>query len=546
MDQFNFNDFPETNFNEVNLSWMLETMSTFKEELESGAFKGDQGDPGPAGPAGPQGDPGPTGPQGIQGPAGPQGDPADLTQVAAAVDSYLAENITQETGYVLDRSLTMANAAAPADLVGDLKSAFVFPEDFGAVGDGVTDDSSSFADALTACCGTGKTLYGKSGSVYAISSQLDMSDVNVNMQNATIKAISVLAYCIRVESTKDETVTIENLVLDCNGTSGGIEYITTKHDTVTAVSIINCHQVGIVVRAGGGLLAKNLYITGDSSSSTLGIACLTSDCEFRNIIIKDMYRAINNNGTVNYTAVHAWLTGNCAGTVMFQHNGGHVVLSDVQFDTYETAIYRNTDKNLEIFGAIYYINTTLYDSQTAPVIVAFANSSVAYSANVHFYGCTFNSRTLTASITNIGYNRIQFEHCFFYDNISGERNNVPMTLTKTSVTDAFAFSHLRQEGKWIKYDGILNKTDALTTGYVSVMTIPSSYMYPDGFTARGSAKLYMEANTPSSIIEVGIAVNPNNGIVSLNIPTTVTIANVYLIEIHFAYPAKSSLDYYRG
>lgn len=120
MDQFNFNDFPETNFNEVNLSWMLETMSTFKEELESGAFKGDQGDPGPAGPAGPQGDPGP---QGVQGPVGPQGDPADPTQVAAAVDSYLAENITQETGYVLDRSLTTANAAAPADLVGDVKSA---------------------------------------------------------------------------------------------------------------------------------------------------------------------------------------------------------------------------------------------------------------------------------------------------------------------------------------------------------------------------------------------------------------------------------------
>lgn len=124
MDQFNFNNFPDSNFNEVNLSWMLETMSTFKEELESGAFKGDQGDPGPAGPAGPQGDPGPAGPQGIPGPAGPQGDPADPSQVASAVDSYLAENITQETGYVLDRTLTMANAAAPADLVGDLKSAF--------------------------------------------------------------------------------------------------------------------------------------------------------------------------------------------------------------------------------------------------------------------------------------------------------------------------------------------------------------------------------------------------------------------------------------
>lgn len=55
MDQFNFNSFPETNFNEVNLSWMLEVMSQFKEDLESGQFVG------PQGPQGPKGDPGPAG-----------------------------------------------------------------------------------------------------------------------------------------------------------------------------------------------------------------------------------------------------------------------------------------------------------------------------------------------------------------------------------------------------------------------------------------------------------------------------------------------------
>lgn len=39
------------------------------------------------------------------------------------IDSWLEENISQETGYALDRTLTLENAAAPADLVGDLKSA---------------------------------------------------------------------------------------------------------------------------------------------------------------------------------------------------------------------------------------------------------------------------------------------------------------------------------------------------------------------------------------------------------------------------------------
>lgn len=43
-------------------------------------------------------------------------------QVADAVDDWLDENVAQETGYVLDRTLLLSNAAAPADLVGDLKN----------------------------------------------------------------------------------------------------------------------------------------------------------------------------------------------------------------------------------------------------------------------------------------------------------------------------------------------------------------------------------------------------------------------------------------
>ena len=44
-------------------------------------------------------------------------------QITTATDAWLEENVAQETGYVLDSSLTMSNAAAPADKVGDLKSA---------------------------------------------------------------------------------------------------------------------------------------------------------------------------------------------------------------------------------------------------------------------------------------------------------------------------------------------------------------------------------------------------------------------------------------
>ena len=64
-------------------------------------------------------------PQGVKGDTGDTGYPTDA-QVQTAVAGWLSENVDPETGYVLDRTLEQADAAAPADLVGDLKSA-IFP-----------------------------------------------------------------------------------------------------------------------------------------------------------------------------------------------------------------------------------------------------------------------------------------------------------------------------------------------------------------------------------------------------------------------------------
>ena len=114
--------------------------------LTLGIPRGSTGATGPQGPTGPTG---PTGPyftpsvnsdgdlswtnngglenpatkniKGPQGEQGPTGYPTDA-QVQTAVNAWLGENVDPETGYVLDRTLQQQNAAAPADLVGELKS----------------------------------------------------------------------------------------------------------------------------------------------------------------------------------------------------------------------------------------------------------------------------------------------------------------------------------------------------------------------------------------------------------------------------------------
>ena len=46
-----------------------------------------------------------------------------MQDIKDEIDSWLENNIDPDSGYVLDRTLSLSNAAAPADMVGDLKSA---------------------------------------------------------------------------------------------------------------------------------------------------------------------------------------------------------------------------------------------------------------------------------------------------------------------------------------------------------------------------------------------------------------------------------------
>jgi len=63
-------------------------------------------------------------PKGDKGDKGDQGDPAPEELITPAVDAYLAENFSNPSNPPLDRSLASSSSAAPADMVGSLKSAF--------------------------------------------------------------------------------------------------------------------------------------------------------------------------------------------------------------------------------------------------------------------------------------------------------------------------------------------------------------------------------------------------------------------------------------
>lgn len=56
---------------------------------------------------------------GTDGEKGDKGDPAPTEDITAAVSSYLSENVVQDAGYVLDKTLTIEDAAADSKAVGN-------------------------------------------------------------------------------------------------------------------------------------------------------------------------------------------------------------------------------------------------------------------------------------------------------------------------------------------------------------------------------------------------------------------------------------------
>ena len=118
-------------------------------------------------------------------------------QVSSAVGTWLDENVDPTTGYVLDRTLTQENAAAPADLVGDLKESFTQEVGGGSVILHATD-SEPYAGYWIQNAISHKMALAPSTSYCTIENPIDISSLkvgsDVSMMASVTSAYGVFIY----------------------------------------------------------------------------------------------------------------------------------------------------------------------------------------------------------------------------------------------------------------------------------------------------------------------------------------------------------------
>lgn len=190
------------------------------------------------------------------------------------------------------------------DAISTIEDNYVTPEQFGAVGDGTTDDSSALQSAIN----SGKTIIFQHNQ-YAISQGLTVSTAIVIPNNVTIKALSSMSAILSVTGTSD-TIRIIGGILDCNEVADtGISLSNTYGAYIQNVKVLNAAESGIDISGGAHNWIVNCKVFNQATLAT-GISLNSSDTRVINSEIYYTSLGIKNLlGILFVSNTHIWSGG---------------------------------------------------------------------------------------------------------------------------------------------------------------------------------------------------------------------------------------------
>lgn len=223
--------------------------------------------------------------------------------------------------YITESELT-AKGYATTDQVSELYDEivdYIFPKTFGAVGDGVEDDTQAIQNAINSV--NVGIVYFPSGT-YAISSPIEIPNrVSLELSpNATIKAIAPMDYMIKVtrDAYESHEQFISGGIIDGNALSKiGITNSWIARLKIADIIIKNNIEYNLYLDGGYEFTIDTVKIdnttvrnddwTGEHLLNSCGVYVGVSDSILNNIVIKNNnIGLITGGGNNKYTSIHVW------------------------------------------------------------------------------------------------------------------------------------------------------------------------------------------------------------------------------------------------
>jgi hypothetical protein len=287
---------------------------------------------------------------------------------------------------------------------------YVSFEEFGAVGDGLTDDTEAINETIQYSIDNNKSIKSRKGMTYLISSPIQLNNAaEINLSGSVIKSETILNSIFEINS---DNVILENINIDCNNTAlYGINISEVNHTILKNISISNIFGTGIYSEGNNGIFF-NLEMTGVSTTG-IGICLKGSYNILNNVLFNNCNISIQSYTDNIFQNIKSYITTDSISnesSVFYLGNGVHHIYTCIS-KGYEKLINVSQDCSI-------YVDGVNYIADKSGNILNYSNTN--YSNNTTIKNSSFNN-TDDSNIVNL-YNMNNSEFKGFIDSSNNFTN----------------------------------------------------------------------------------------------------------------------------
>ena len=321
------------------------------------------------------------------------------------IDSQLVNKLKKEyenlKKIILDENVQakLANDIKTINLQLDHKASKITVEEFGVIGDGVTDDTVNLQKAIDYASDNKLTLTTKSNKTFLTSSTLNITkNFYLDFSNAILKSSAEIALKINIDSGSniDTQSYIKGLTIDCESNLKGIS-INAKRCYLDNLHFKNITNVGLSIDGGYEVTVSKSNFRGISSTNK-AIVVNTTDIYITHCFGTDNNVFIENNADGNvFESCHSWIfTSSILPNSIFINFNTSGLANNCVADTYYIAFRCNATGSCRITNNNFITHPTYYNSgiyNKPPFFIYFYNGTSAYKTTVCNNWVSFPSKT---------------------------------------------------------------------------------------------------------------------------------------------------------
>lgn len=274
---------------------------------------------------------------------------------------------------------------------------------FGAIGDGIIDDTKALNDAFNYVFQNGGKLVSDSNKVYCTTTGININTTKgvkstIDFKGSAIKLTKNSTYGFKIdgsdmdyfEKVKGVRIKIKDMEIDVSKFAETAMYFKNL-EGIRCESIIlnNISKIGLHTEKTTSNFDK-LSVNGDDSITTIGMKINSGDSRFNDVSLNRVHIGIYSiYGACNmYSNLHAWCGDNFKGSTFFINEGiGQLKssttcsMSNVYADSYQYTFWLRSKSPVNISNLIVYHNAELYTDDTAIPYVIYVDNTGNFLQN---------------------------------------------------------------------------------------------------------------------------------------------------------------------